>query len=120
MGERDITLSAGRHWHHDVEDDGTNIWRGINAAKSVLDVVNDNDLSLIGKFFEIPPGKERFVVNEEEFALPCIVRRSVGYGLTLGITRRPERLSEHDKQRVGDRVHAVVRYPAVCDQSDES
>jgi hypothetical protein len=29
--------------------------------------------------------------------------------LTPGITRRPERLLEHDKQRVGGRVHAVVR-----------
>ena len=31
---------------------------------------------------------------------------------TPGITRRPERLPEHDKQRVGGRVHAVVRPPA--------
>jgi hypothetical protein len=29
--------------------------------------------------------------------------------LTPGITRRPARLLEYDKQRVGGRVHAVVR-----------
>ena len=35
--------------------------------------------------------------------------RVKGKGLTPGITRRPERLPEHDKRRVGGRVHAVVR-----------
>ena len=33
--------------------------------------------------------------------------------LTLGITRRPERLVEHENSRVGGRVHAVVRLRSV-------
>jgi hypothetical protein len=32
--------------------------------------------------------------------------------ITPGITRRPKRLLEYDRQRVGGRVHAVVRPPA--------
>ena len=39
--------------------------------------------------------------------------RAVG-GLTPGITRRPEPLLEFDKQRVGGRVHAVVRRVATA------
>jgi hypothetical protein len=37
--------------------------------------------------------------------------------LTPGITRRPERFELHDKQRVGGRVHAVVRSRADLSQA---
>jgi hypothetical protein len=41
---------------------------------------------------------------------PAASRRFFQAVLTPGITRRPEPFAEHDKMRVGGRVHAVVRF----------
>ena len=57
-------------------------------------------------------GRHRFDPAASLFGSPA---HPIGKGpdrpsnLTPGITRRPEPLKVHDKQRVGGRVHAVVR-----------
>src|SRR4051812_3833437 len=94
-----------------AEEDGVGVAEAIGHADTLIAVAGGANTR----------GKEERQKGQQHSAqYHCHLTSPLLRGLTLGITRRPERLSKHDKQRVGGRVHAVVSWRAPIHETPRS